>query len=451
MEERNEREKKKRTRRLGTAARAALLLLALPFALGTKACERDLDPIIFVHGGSGSGAQFETQAMRFTSNGYPASRIRVLEYDSSAISTILPDVLARLDALIAELQAETGRTQVELIGHSLGTFVSQTYLSTPARAANVAHYVNVDGRAASAPPGGVPTLALWAGAIPRSPQPEITGATNVLVPDQEHIEVAVSEESFVEMYRFFRGHPPLTSKILPEIRSQISGRVTSFPQNTGLDGATLEIWRVDGDTGERTGSGPVATYAIGADGDFGPFTAWLGKHYELAVTREGEVSLHYYYEPFLRSDHLVRLNVALGLAPFISSSDAHVALTVLRFKEFWGDRGAANDVLAIDGIDVINPTTAPSGAVGLASSAFFLFDVGSDGASNLTNVPFPFSALPFLTAADLFIPSQPPRTITVTTVPRGDAGATRVVNVPSLPSNEARVVVQLNDFEQDFH
>jgi pimeloyl-ACP methyl ester carboxylesterase len=437
-------------RRLLEALRWAVLALALPVLLGFGSCHKEPNPMIFVHGGSGSGAQFESQAMRFTSNGYPQSYIRVLEYDSSSISTILPQVLARLDDLIAELQAETGREQVDLLGHSLGTFVSQTYLSTPARAANVAHYVNIDGGAAAALPGGVPTLALWAGAIPRNPQPQVVGALNVTVPNQEHIEVATSAEAFVEMYRFFRGHAPFTSKILPQIRPRISGRVSSFPENTGLDGATLDVWRVHGDSGERIGSQPVETYAIGPDGEFGPFKAWLGRRYEFAVSREGETDLHYYYEPFLRSDNLVRLNVALALGPFIESGPSHTALTVVRYKEFWGDRGAENDVLAINGTDVINPTTAPSGAVGAASSAVFLFDVGSDGVDNLTAVPFPFSVLGFLTGADLFIPSEPPGTVSVLTVPRGDFDAARMLNVPNLPSSDARVVVQLNDFEQDW-
>ena len=79
----------------------------------------------------------------------------------------------------------------------------------------------------------------------------------------------------------------------------------------------------------------------------------------------------------------------------------------MRYKEFWGDRGAENDVLAIDGTDVINPTSAPSGAVGAASVSFFLFDVGSDGVSNLHGpIPFPFGTLAFLTGADLFIPTR---------------------------------------------
>jgi triacylglycerol esterase/lipase EstA (alpha/beta hydrolase family) len=42
-------------------------------------------PMIFVHGGSGSGGQFESQAMRFESNGYPHEYVKVLEYDSQSL------------------------------------------------------------------------------------------------------------------------------------------------------------------------------------------------------------------------------------------------------------------------------------------------------------------------------------------------------------------------------
>jgi pimeloyl-ACP methyl ester carboxylesterase len=426
----------------------AALALSLPMLLGTGSCHKR-NPIIFVHGGSGSGAQFESQAMRFTSNGYKQSDIRVLEYDSSAIATIMPDVLASLDALIAELQEETGREQVDLMGHSLGTTVSHNFLATPERAANVAHYVNIDGRTGSAPPGGVPTLALWAGAVNRPTPPEIVGAINVTLPDQEHVEVASSEEAFREMYRFLRGKEPLTTKIIPEIFPRISGRATNFPQNTGLDGATLEVWLVDGDSGERVGDAPRGTFAIGPDGNWGPFKAFFGFHYEFALVREGEVELNYYYEPFLRSDHLVRLNVAGGLAPFIPVSENHTALTVVRYREFWGDRGVQNDVLDVNGTNVINATSAPSGAVGAASVSVFLFDVGSDGVSNVPGpIPFPFGPLGFLTAQDLFLPTDPVGTIAVRVVPRGVAADEVTVNVPNLPSTTNRVVVQLNDFEQ---
>ena len=421
---------------------------SLPFLLGTGSCHKNVDPIIFVHGGSGSGAQFESQAMRFTSNGYPQGHIAVVEYDSGLqFPAQIEVVLTAIDARIAELQAATGRDQVVLMGHSRGTTVSHAYLAFPDRAANVAKYVNIDGATALAPPGGVPTLALWAGAA-RPVQGQIVGATNVTIPNQEHIQVATSEESFIEMYQFIHGHPPHTSKILPDIRPRIAGRATLFPANVGLDGATLDIWWVNGDTGQRIGSQPRATYAIGPDGHWGPFKGWYGLSYEFALTREGELDLNYFYEPFIRDDHLVRLNVAEGLSPFIDSSDASTALTVVRFKEFWGDRGVENDVLDVGGTNVITAVNSPSGSVGGASSAIFLFDENSDGVSNFASIPFPFGPLAFLTAADFFIPSQPPGTLSVETVPRGDAGAARTVNVRNIPSTTGRVVIQLNDFEQ---
>jgi triacylglycerol esterase/lipase EstA (alpha/beta hydrolase family) len=88
---------------------AMLIGITLLFAASTIEAKgkSKRNPIIFVHGGSGSGAQFESQAMRFASNGYPQDHIRALQYDSSSIGDILPEVLDNLDALIAELQAET--------------------------------------------------------------------------------------------------------------------------------------------------------------------------------------------------------------------------------------------------------------------------------------------------------------------------------------------------------
>jgi pimeloyl-ACP methyl ester carboxylesterase len=426
----------------------AASLVALGLLLGASAADAKprLNPIIFVHGGSGSAAQFESQAMRFASNGYPHRYIRALEYDSSSIGDILPQVHAELDALIAELQAATGRAQVDLLGHSLGTFVSQTYLASPARAANVAHYVNIDGASAEAPPGGVPTLALWAGAAP--PIGEIVGATNVTLPGQEHIQTATSAEAFFEMYHFFRGVAPATTDIVPEPPGQvsISGQVNFFPSNEGIAGAVLEIWEVDPATGFRVKRNPVARRVIDESGDWGPIDEVKGgRHYEFAVMREGETDLNFFYEPFLRSDHLIRLNIATGLAPFIEASDDHVALTIIRQNEFCGDLGAASDILEVDGTNVINTTTASCASVPSGSAAVFLFDVDSDGASDVTSVPFPFAFVAFLTGADLFIPTDPPGSVSVVTLPRGGSAA-RTVNVPNLPSTQARVVVNLNDF-----
>jgi Lipase C-terminal domain/Lipase (class 2) len=431
---------------LGLGVLLAAFLLALPALAHGKS---KLNPVIFVHGGAGSGAQFESQKMRFTSNGYPQRLIRVVEYDSTFGLNTMADVHAAIDRLIAELQQETGRAQVDILGHSLGTAVMQEYLnSSPGRAANVAHYVNIDGRQAASPPGGVPTLAIWAGR--GAPGRSIGGATNVTVPNQTHVEAATSAESFVEMYRFFTGKRPKTSHVLPERgRSiEVSGRAVIFPQNSGVQDRTLEVWEVRGSDGQRKRRHPVAVKALAGDGSWGPFKLKRGRHYEFALVPADGRTHHFYYEPFVRSDHLVRLLTSepgSALDLIIEKSPNHVSMVVTRNKELWGDQGAENDLLEINGTNVCNAATCP---INKRVIGMFAFDVASDGTSNLS-APIPvLFALPFISGVDHFIPAAAGGTgkVSVTLTSRG-AGPARTVNLPNHASTTDQVTVQLNDFE----
>ena len=445
-----------RTRLLGSGLIvAAIAAHGLLISVRSAEAKPHLDPIIFVHGGSGSGAQFESQAMRFASNGYPHRYIRVLEYDSSSIGTILPAVLAELDSLIAELQAETGAAQVDLMGHSLGTFVLQSYLnSSPLRAANVAHYVNIDGAQALSLPGGVPTLALWAGR--GTPGRMIVGATNVTIPNQTHVQSATSAESFVEMYKFFTGNDPDTSDIEPDHFPlfPVSGRAVNFPQNTGVEDATLLIYEVNSNTGQRKRYFgrfifPVGFFHLSGDGSWGPFLAKRGSRYEFDIVREDGSEHHFYYEPFLRSDHFVRLLTSVpgtGLDALVDRSDNHTSLVVNRYKEMWGDQGAENDIVEVNGTNVCNAATCP---INKRVIGMFAFDKGSDGVSNVAAPIAAFFAQPFISGVDLFIPASADAsgTASVDLLSRG-VGPVRTVNFPNFPSTTDRVTVQLNDFEQ---
>jgi pimeloyl-ACP methyl ester carboxylesterase len=428
----------------------ALLVLGILLALPAGSAAAKLNPMIFVHGGAGSGAQFESQKMRFTSNGYPERLVRVVEYDSTFGLNTMADVHAKIDQLIAQLQQETGRPQVDLLGHSLGTAVLQGYLnSSPARAANVAHYVNIDGGQAASPPGGVPTLAIWAGR--GAPGRSIGGALNVTVPNQTHVESATSPESFVEMYKFFTGKPPKTSDVVPERRRsiEVSGRAVIFPQNTGVQNRTLQVWEVRGSTGQRKRKRPLAVQALGGDGSWGPFRIKRGGHYEFALVPTGEGRTHhFYYEPFVRSDHLVRLLTSepgSALDVLTEKSPNHVSMVATRNKELWGDQGAESDVLAINGTNVCNAATCP---INKRVIGMFAFDVGSDGVTNLS-APIPaLFALPFLSGVDHFIPAVAGGTgkVSVSLTSRG-VGPPRTVNFPNRPLTTDQVSVQLNDFD----
>ena len=291
-------------------------------------------------------------------------------------------VLANLDALIADVKASTGRDKVDVLGHSLGTTLMHEYLATPERAANVRKYVNIDGRTAATPPGGVPTLAVWAGR--GTAGREITGAENVTIPNQTHVQVATSAESFAPMYRFFTGHRARRD-IAPERWITLSGRAQLFPQNTGVGDRTLEVWKVSGRTGQRRGNRPLARVDIADDGSWGPVRGIrAGAHYEFALLKEGQNTHHLYFEPFVRSSHLVRLLTSEpngGVNLLIARSPAHSAFTIVRYKELWGDQGAENDELFVNGTNVINAATAP---ITKRVIGMFAFDAGSDKVSNVT-------------------------------------------------------------------
>src|SRR5437764_14076478 len=62
----------------GALIAGALLWLAAPTADAASGFKQN--PILFVHGIEGTGAQFESQKMRFMSNGYPESWIDEVDY-----------------------------------------------------------------------------------------------------------------------------------------------------------------------------------------------------------------------------------------------------------------------------------------------------------------------------------------------------------------------------------
>ena len=405
-------------------------------------------PVIFVHGSTGSGAQFETQALRLSSNGYPADRIAVHEYDSTFGSTTMDQVWAGLDDLITELLAETGADGVDLLGHSLGTTVSQGYLnSSPERAARVAHYVNIDGRTAASPPGGVDTLAVW-GEGDQTRQ--IVGAQNDYAPGQSPVQVATSAETFAQIYEFLTGRQPRTTNVVPNGKIRLSGEANVFPQNQGADGFTLRIFEIDRRTGQRERQSPDATFAIGADGAWGPFEAHAGKRYEFALTRTDGSVHHLYFQPFLRSDHLVRLLTTRpgeGLDVLREPSDTTAAFGVIRYKEMWGDQGANNDTLEINGVNILNEATAPRAK---RVNAMFVGDDDLDGVTDLSAPVQPWFSLPFISAVDLVVPATTPPddTVRIEMVARAGDGDHEVINIPNWASSQNIVTVNFRDFQQ---
>jgi triacylglycerol lipase len=148
--------------------------------------------------------------------------------------------------------------------------------------------------------------------------PELRGAMNVVLPKVDHRETSFSPAAFAATFRFITGKEPASLAVVPEDRVVLGGLVTglgldstnpasgNFANNLPLPGARLEVFTIDGVTGERRG--PAAhTQVIGADGRWGPMTAQKDTHYEFAVSAPGYATTHIYRSPFPRSSTIVNM------------------------------------------------------------------------------------------------------------------------------------------------
>src|SRR5437870_10557492 len=393
---------------LAALAGGALLLSAAPAAdaLTSK------HPILFVHGIEASGAQFESQAMRFESNGYAVTWIDEVDYNSTRAVGDKSEGDQQIDAAIAALKQRTGKSQVDVVAHSLGTSVMYDYLTNgnmaAQRRANVAHYINVDGQNKNP---GVPTLAVWAGR--GTPGRNMDGAENVTIPDQTHVQTCTSAESFVQYYEFLTGHRP-KSDIVPQSGSiEIAGKALNFPENSGLSGGTVQIWQVN-DSGQRTSAAPVASLPITdgwtGGGAWGPASVTPAQRYEFALVETGLPTLHIYYEPFVRSDYTLRLLASPAVEEYAGNRPGSVSAVMIRYKELWGDQGSENDQLLINALDVCTQVLCP---ISKQVNAFFAFDRNDDKQTDLSEPDPVLSQLPFIQGADVYIPASSPPDETV--------------------------------------
>lgn len=437
---------------------AVAAMLATPAFVGAQ--QASLRPIVFVHGSAGSAAQYESQARRFDSNGYPTELVHAFEYDSSFATNSFAQVGARLDTLVDELRAEFGVDQVYLVGHSLGTFVSNTYLSDATRAAKIAKYIGIDGSSNASCGVASATLdcmGIWQGT-------NLTGnvgGQNVRLSPQTHVQVATSAESFAAQYEFFTDEAPETTHILPEPPGQvtISGRAVLFPQNVGPAEATLEIWALNAWSGARKDATPIAELEVADDGSWGPVSVNGNQRYELNVIRPGFLTHHFYFQSFLRSSAFVRMNLAPPGSAIVANtnlSDAHSAASVVRQREWWTTHPTGqDDVLEIStkstsggrrpAVDALTNVTS-NGVIGI-----HLHDAAaSPGDSTLSLLPF-FPTQAFQTGVDVFMPAAgpPDGTITFANAPRGDTSRVQTINVQNWRSSTDRITVTFNDFVQD--
>lgn len=419
--------------------------------------EERILPLIFVHGTAGSASQYLSQAMRFASNGYPDDHILAFEYSTASATDVgrafSGGLSAELDAFVDQALQELDAQQVYLACHSLGTAVCGHYLTAPEREAKVAGYVAIDGATGDSCPGGSNCLGVFV-----DPSRQL-GQLNAYFPDETHVQVATSAASFAAQFEFLAGVEPERSSILPQRGDvDISGRAVYFPANSGASGTTLQVWEVDRDTGERIDSEPLASFNIASNGEWGPVRLDPQAYYEFHLLRPGRADHHFYRQPLIRDSRFVRLNTSPAGSEIENNtqvSDDHAALVISRDMEWWGDRGADNDILEISttsalwgdqpAVDIITPAIG-SGRIGI--------HVHDDQATPAltTGDPLPyFPDQPFQWGVDVYMPASTPvdGSISVVSAPRGDTDNPQRLNVPNWASSSHRISLIFNDYVQD--
>jgi hypothetical protein len=238
------------------------------------------------------------------------------------------------------------------------------YLNSSAeRSARVAKYINIDGATGANCPGNPAPVSCMN--LARNPA-SFMGPINVHFPDHGHTQMVTSDQTFVEQYRFLTGEDPATTLVLPvppgEV--QIAGKVINFPANTGLDGATLDLYEVHDDSGIRKDASPVATFSIGPTGEWGPVSVNGKKYYEFHLVRtDVAYQGHYYLQPFIRSNYLIRLLASPPGSAIITNTASgpdHSAAVVIRYKEWWADQGAGSDIERATGAPLGRPGGGPA-------------------------------------------------------------------------------------------
>jgi pimeloyl-ACP methyl ester carboxylesterase len=373
---------------------------AQPPAAAPNATE--IPPILFVHGNGDHAALWLTTMWRMESNGVPRARLFAINFTDPLARTddAVPqpnrssteDQRRELGEAIKELKRRTGAARVALVGNSRGGYSIRSYVKSGG-AGDVSHavlcgvpnhgvfdweeglgnefngrgpflrglnegesevtpgtafltlrsdgldkYAQADGRFAGKP--GTPTGITAEG-------PALKGATNLVLGAVDHRETAFHPRAFREIYKFVSGREPDRIAITPETEVRLSGIVTGTPggvqTNRPVADASVEVYRVSPETGERTG-GPIHSSQTTADGRWGPAQADPSWYLEIVLVSAGSTTTHFYRSPFPRSSDIVHLRAARPLG----AGDAGAGAVVLMSRPR-GYFGIPRDVVLFDG------------------------------------------------------------------------------------------------------
>jgi pimeloyl-ACP methyl ester carboxylesterase len=361
----------------------------------------EMPPMLFAHGNGDQASLWMTTLWRMESNGVPRERMSAINFSDPLARTddakpepnksSTEDQRRELADAISELKRRTGAARVALVGNSRGGYPIRSYLKNGG-SGNVSHAVlcgvpnhgvfdwddnpgsEFNGRGAflrglnageSEVTDGTSFLTLRSDNMDKYAQPDgrmlgkpgtstgvgfdgpaLRGATNLVLGAVDHRETAYSPRAFREIYKFIAGREPDRIAVVPEAEVRLSGLVTDTPggvqTNRPVKGASVEIYRVSPDNGERRGPAVHASQT-GADGRWGPAKVDPSWYLEMVLISPGSTITHTYRSPFPRSSDIVHLRAARPLG-----ADAGAGAVVMMSRPC-GYFGLPRDVVLFDG------------------------------------------------------------------------------------------------------
>ena len=366
--------------------------------------ESTLPPVVFVHGNGDSSALWINNIWRFEANGYKRNQLFAIDFaypnarrdDSKPepFRSSAEDQMKELAAFVAQVTKATRRRKVALVGSSRGGNAIRSYLKNGGGAEYVSHavlcgtpnkgivisdtllvgsefngafpflkdlnagpddlipgvemmairsdkndkYSQPDGRFIGAP--GKPTGVSYDAS-------ELRGARNVILDGLDHRETAFNKLAFAAMYDFIAGKAPASMFIAQEPLPVLNGKVTGIAEgsytNLPVAGAEVDIFEVDGKTGERKSAVAMHRKTTGEDGVWGPFVGRSDAYYEFVLTMAAQPVTHTDRSPFLRSSDVVHLRPGI----FAKGDEAQAAIVSMSRPR--GYFGVGRDKFSLDG------------------------------------------------------------------------------------------------------
>ncbi|SFK90163.1 hydrolase [Falsiroseomonas stagni] len=381
---------------------AGAMPLAVPFIARAQGTALP-PPILFVHGNGDHAALWLSTLWRFESNGCPPDRLLAVDMpdplarDDDAVPqpgrSGSAEQTARLAAFVAEFRARHGGARIALVGNSRGGYPIRDFVVHQGGSDAVSHAVlcgtpnrgvydwpeirnrefnsqsdflrRLNGGATDVVPGTAfltirsawndvfaQPRAIWS-TTPDRPTgtdvdgPELRGATNLVLGALDHREVAYHHRAFAEIFSFVTGRPPARISVEPEARPVLDGRVTNTAggvTNRPVAGATVELYRVSPETGERMGDA-IHRRVTEEDGRWGGVPVGPDWTLEFVVAAPRHPITHIYRGPFPRGSTVVNLRPAR--APTQAERDGGGG--VVLFQRTRGYFGIPRDAILLDG------------------------------------------------------------------------------------------------------